>query len=326
VPTGQVHINAALTNLSIAYGQGQNIIRGILPPFPTDHQSDLVWKYGKELFLSKDDVRAGGTEAKNSDWGLTTVQFECSGHALQGRIAREKEHNADPALNLLADTTMLLTQQVRLNEEINGIAKIVSAMGTASYVADQSKTAWNSANFDPYGYLKGQIDTIGLQCGRLPNTLALSRPVWTAIRKNPNVVGLITGAPQLPSAGVSTAQFAELLELKEILVGEMVYNTTLGQALSWAWGQKALLFYKDPNPGLRVLSLGYTPIWTKALAAVTGLEKVPGMDGMGDQFVQQYFWEPEIADYVVAHSYYDQQLWAPECGQLYTGCLGTANA
>ena len=50
------------------------------------------------------------------------------------------------------------------------------------------------------------------------------------------------------------------------------------------------------------------------------------MDGQGDQFVQQYYWEPDLSDHVVVHRYYDQEIWAPECGVLFTGCLGTANA
>ncbi len=324
MPTGIVHIDTAMSNLSLAYKNANNIIRQVLPPFPTEHKSNVVYKYGQELFMTQDDLRAAGAEPKDATWKLSTVSFACGGHALHDKIARDTENNADPALSLIADSTTVLTAKSSLNEEVAGVAAIVSAM--SSYVLDQATTPWNSADVDPYKILRGYIDTVTLASGRVPNMLALAAQVWTAIRTNPNVVGLITGAPVLPNAKVTLAQFAELLELDEVIVGRTIYNTALGATKSFVWGQKALLFYRDPNPGLRTLSLGYTPIWTKALAAVTGLEKIPGMDGQGDQFVQQYYWEPDLSDHVVVHRYYDQEIWAPECGQLFTGCLGTANA
>jgi hypothetical protein len=325
VPTGSVHIDAALSNLSISYSNGNNIMRKVFLPFPVTHKSDVVYKYGQEIFLAEDDARAAGAEANSSTWALTTVGFSCGGHALKDKIARDKENNADPALNLIADSTTILTAKGSLNEEIAGVAKLV-AMMTGAQVADQAGTAWSSPDVDPYKILRQAIDTITLTSGRAPNALALAGPVWTAIRVNPNVVGLVTGAPQITNAKVTQAQFAELLELDEVIVGRTVYNTVAGATKTWVWGQKALLFYRPPNPGLRTLALGYTPVWTNALAAVTGLAKIPGMDGQGDQFVQQYFWEPEVSDYVVVHRYYDQMSVAPECGILFTGCLGTANA
>lgn len=323
--TGIVHIDAPLTNLSIAYTNGDNIIRRILVPFPTDHKSNLIYKYGTELFLAEDDTRAAGAEARETNWTLSTLNFACGGHALRDKIARDTENNADPALSLIADSTTLLTAKSSLNEEIAGVAMLV-AKQTGNYVADQALTPWSSPDFDPYKYLRAQIDVVTIACGRAPNVLALSAPVWTAIRVNPNVVGLITGAPQITNVRITAAQFAELLELDEVLVGRTVYNTAPGATKQFVWGQKAVLFYRPPNPGLRTLAMGYTPVWVNAMAAVTGLSKIPGMDGQGDQFVQQYFWEPEVSDYVVVHRYYAQMSVAPECGVLYTGCLGTANA
>ncbi len=325
MPTGVIHIDTALSNLSIAYKNGAAIARQVLPPFPSAKKSNIVYKYGSELFLSQDDLRASGAEAKDSTWKVGTVKYACSGHALKDKCPRDNENNADPALDLMRDTTTVLSNKIAVNEEVATVAALVAGI-TGGYVQDQAATPWNSPDVDPYKMLKTWIDAVNLACGSKPNSLTLSGPVWTAVRVNPNVVGLVTGAPAITNAGVSTAQFAELLELDEVLVGRMVYNTAPGAANQWIWGQKALLQYKDPNPGLRTLSLGYTPVWTDALAAVSGLDKVPGMAGQGDQFVQTYFWEPEIADYVVVHSYYDKEIWAPECGILFTGCLGTANA
>lgn len=326
VPIGAVHVDVALSNLSLTAMNADNIIRKILVPFPSDRKSNVVYKYGNELFLSEDDVRAAGADAHDATpFKLTTVSYSCGGHALKEKIARDTENNADPALDLMQDAVRIRTGQSSLNEEVAGVAALVAGL-TGTSVADQAATPWNSADFDPYKFLKGEIDTVTTNGGVPPNLLSLARPVWTAVRTNPNVVGLVTGAPQVTNAQVTLAQFAELLEIDEVLVGRAVYQTSLTGAKKFVWGQKALLSYRPKSPGLRTPAMGYTPVWTNALAAVTGLEKVPGMDGQGDQFVQTYFWEPEVADYVVVHRYYDQQIWMPELGKLYTGCLGTANA
>lgn len=63
---GRVHIDAALSNLSIAYSNADNICRKVYLPFPSTHKSDRVWRYGQELFLSEDDARAAGAEPTQS--------------------------------------------------------------------------------------------------------------------------------------------------------------------------------------------------------------------------------------------------------------------
>ena len=326
MPVGTIHVDTPLTNISVAYSNGENIARKVLLPFPSMKKSDLIYKYGQEIFLTEDDARAAGAEAKSAaGQSYSTIGYACGGHALKDKIARDQENNADPALNLMVDSTTMLTAKGSLNEEVACVAMLAATM-TGAYVADQSGLAWSSPDFDPYKYLRLQIDVVTIACGRAPNVLAVSAPVWTAIRTNPNVVGLVTGAPQIPNAKVSLAQFAELLELDEVIIGRTVSNSMPGAAKTFVWGQKALLFYRPATPGLRTLALGYTPVWVNALASVAGLEKVPGMDGQGDQFVQQYFWEPEVADYVVVHRYYAQMSVEPACGILFTGCLGTANA
>src|ERR1017187_10272260 len=324
--TGIVHIDAPLSNLSIAYTNGDNIIRKVLVPFPSDKKSNLVYKYGQELFLAEDDARAAGAEANDgTPMQLSTVGFSCGGHALKEKIARDTGNNADPALNLMQDATTIKTAQSSLNEEVAGVAMLVATM-TGGNVKDQAAQAWNTPDLDVCKYLRLYCDTLILGCGRPPNVLALSAPVWSAIRTNPNVIGLITGAPALANSKISQQQLADWLELDEVVVGKVVYSTVLNGAKKFVWGEKAVLFYRPANPGLRTLALGYTPVWVNALASVTGLEKIPGMDGQGDQFVQQYFWEPEMSDYVVVHRYYGQMSVAPECGVLFTGCLGTVNA
>ena len=321
MPTGVVHIDRALTNISLSASADQNLIaERVLLPCPVDDPSDKLYKYGEEIFLTEEDARAPGAQPNETTWKVTSVSYATKGHALEHGVPRDKKNAADPALSLLADTTRILTAKGRLNMEVNCVAALVAAMTGASAV-DCAAAKWSSADVNPLYVLKAYIDTITLACGQPPNVLMLSQPVATAVRTNPQVVGLITGAAALAGSKVSMAQIADWLELDEVLVGRAVSKTTPGGTKAFVWGTKAMLFYRPPAPGLLTLALGYTMKWQKALAAVTGLEAIPGMEGVGPQFVQQYWWEPTLSDVVVVHNYYDQAVYAAECGILFNNCI-----
>lgn len=117
------------------------------------------------------------------------------------KVPRDTENNADPALNLLADTVIIKTAQSSLNEEVALVA--VLAIQMAGFTADLTNSPFTNTDISPYIVFKQAVDLIALACGRMPNVLAVSQPVWTAIRTHPQVVGLITGAPRVENARVS---------------------------------------------------------------------------------------------------------------------------
>jgi hypothetical protein len=308
---GTVHIDAALTNISVAYRNGVFIAERVLPVVPVLKQSDKYYVHGKEAFNVLDDRRSAGSEARLSRWSLSNDSFFCGGHALKDYVPREDTANADPQLDLLSDTTEVLTQQVLLNQEVNLVAALVAGL-TGVSAESQAGTHWDDDDVDPLAIIKAQILEVGLRVGIPPNVLALSAPVWSAVSLNANVRQLITGAGSVAAALVTPAQVAAYLGIDEILVGSAVKNTAnQGQTatLGWVWGEYACLFYRPPNPGRKVLSLGYTFQWTGAFG------------GSQSQFVNRYFWQPNLADVVEVHKYYDQKLVDTGAGALFTDCL-----
>jgi hypothetical protein len=63
-------------------------------------------------------------------------------------------------------------------------------------------------------------------------------------------------------------------------------------------------------------------MWTNALGTMAGLKNVPGIDGIGNQFVEQYWWQPTKTWELEVHKYYGQITVAAAAGCLFTGCLG----
>lgn len=317
MPEGTFHFDQALTNLSVAYRNQALMADRVFPAVGVDKQSDKYFVHGKQNFDVRDDRRSAGSEARESRWALSDDSFFCEGHALKDYVARETQANQDIPLDLLADTTEVLTDQILLNREDALVTALVAGMTGAS-VVDLAAVKWDADANNPIKKVRAEKENVAKRVGVMPNVLLLSQPVFTAVRQNSTVVNLITGAQSAEQALVSAAQLAGLLELDEVLVAAGVKNTAnplQAASLDWIWGKRALLFYRPPNPGRKTLSLGYTFRWNRALQAMG----VAG--GAGGQGVERYYWQPRKADVVEVHDYYDLKIVDKDVGALFINAI-----
>lgn len=85
-----------------------------------------------------------------------------------------------------------------------------------------------------------------------PNYFFLGQPVWTKLRQNPKLVQAVYGTAQ--EGGVITREkLAELLEIKEVVVGSAFVNTARkGQAANMqrCWGNGAALLHLDTDAAM----------------------------------------------------------------------------
>ena len=308
MPEGTIHVDERLTDVSVGYRNGVLIAERVFPVVSVGKQSDKFLIHGKEVFRVRDDRRSPGAEARSSRWTYSDGTYYCDGHAQKDYVPRENQASGLPQLDLLSDTTEFLTGQIALNQE----AAVVAALAAGMTPSAQTNTPWDDDDTDPLPIIDTAGLTVGLAIGQKPNVLALADPVWSALKMNANVRQLINGAGSLAAAAVTKAQLADYLGLEEILVGSAVYDTANeGQTNSnaWVWGEYALLFYRPPSPGRKTVSLGYTFQWNQAF-------------GTGQaQFVNRYFWEPNLADVVEVHKYYDEKVIDQYAGVLFSDCL-----
>ena len=77
MPEGTKHIDAALSNISIAYRNGVFIAERVLPVVPVLKQSDKYYTHGKEAFNVLDDRRSAGSEARTYDSSTRGKSLSC---------------------------------------------------------------------------------------------------------------------------------------------------------------------------------------------------------------------------------------------------------
>jgi len=112
----EVHIDAALTNLSVGYRNPAFIADLLAPVVPVRKQSDKYFIHDaeREVFRQSDDRRAPGAAANEVNFSLSTDNYYADDHALTSVIPDEERENADPPIQPNIDRTAVRQVEIDL--------------------------------------------------------------------------------------------------------------------------------------------------------------------------------------------------------------------
>jgi hypothetical protein len=314
---GGLHIDSALTNVSVMYRNADFVGDMVFPVLPVGKQSDKYFVYGPDNLRPQDDTRRPGGESNEIDWSLSNAPYYCDGHALSQYIPDEDRENADAAIDLDTDTTIQLTDKIFLNREINIVNAITSGLTAVDLSASTYEYAFDNAANDPSAYIDQKKETVASVVGKEPNRVLFSRPAWRAYRNNPQVLKHIFGTSTVGTGQqITTSQAAEVLEVEQVIVARAIQATS-AEGISpvttqYVWGQYgatngalALLYYCPPSPGLKTISLGYNFTWnTGRLGSLVYKDRA----------------EKRHSDWVEVMRYYSPQIVAAGAGVLFKNC------
>ena len=293
----QVHVNVALTNLSVAYRNPAFISDLIAPAVSVRKQQDRYFIYdtARETFRSTNDHRAPGTAANEVDFALSTDTYYCADHALVSVIPDEERDNADPVIQPDIDRTEFLADKIDLNKEIQ-IANIVALDSSLPGTTLSGDTQWSDADSNPITAIEAGRAAIIEKVQPVPNTLVLPQQVFSAVRTHQKVLDSI----QYTGQGIATAQvLAQLFDVERVLVPRAVKNTAKpGQdpAMEYVWGKHAFLCYVPPRAALKTITFACTFAWTMAPGSVSG------------RLVETWRDHTRKSDVVRVQRYYDQKV------------------
>lgn len=255
----QVHIDQALTNISIAYTPGQFIATSVFPNVPVQKISNKYFIYTKADWLRREaDVRAPGTRAARGDYGLSTGTYTCIEKAIAKGVPDEIADNADAPLNPLADATRWVTTQILLELE-NDVAGLAFGAGWSSSATPS--TLWSNDTSDPLGDIETAVNNVVSTIGQEANTGVIGRGLWRYLKNHPDVVDRIkySAGPNSPAV-VTVNAVAALAGVDRLLVGTAIADSAAEGAtssLAYTWGNHMLVCYCASNPSLLTPSCGY---------------------------------------------------------------------
>lgn len=319
---GDVHVNAPLTNISIAFLQNANnfVATRVFPNIPVSKQSDRYYVYDRGDF-NRDEmtIRAPGTESAGGGYRLdNTPTYFCNRYSFHKDIPDEVRSNADAALNPDREATAFVTHKALIRREKLFASTYFTTgiwgqdiTGVASAPSTNQVLRWNDANANPIEDVRLGKRVVAEKTGYEPNKLVVGRAVFDALLDHPDIVdrikyGQTAGAPAM--AGSET--LAKLMGVDEILVMNSVENTAKeGQTNSHSFigGKSALLVHSTSSPGLMTPTAGYTFSWAGFMGA--------GSEG---NRIRSFRMEQLGSDRVEIDMCFDMKLVAADLGYFWT--------
>lgn len=274
----QVHIDAALTNLSVAYMQSADMFVAdrVFPKVNVQKQSDRYFVYLKEDWFRDEAVlRAPATESAGGGYELdNTPTYFCQKYAYHKEVTEEDRVNADNTLNPDKDAVDFVSQKLLLRREVLWSQQYFQPNvwanqndGGAVIGVGVDFVQWDLAGSTPIEDITNAIMTIASQTGYRPNKLVLGARVYAALKNHDDILGRIV----FTQRGIVTPDIlAALFDVNEVLITWAVQNTAAkgdNEATDFLHGNHALLAYAAPAPALKTPSAGYVFSWSGLMGA-----------------------------------------------------------
>lgn len=307
-----VHVDAILTNISVAYIQEQAayIASRVFPLIPVEKQSDKYFTYTKgDWFRDEAQLRAPATESAGSGYTLATSTYSTQVYAFHKDVDDQVRANADTPLNPDRDATQFVTQRMLMRQEVQWTSDFFTTGVWANDVTPS--TLWsNYTSSDPIGDIELGKATMLNNTGFLPNTMVMGYEVFRQLRHHPDIVDRVK---YTSAENVTEDILARYFGVDRILVARAIRNTGAeGAANSFSniAGKNAALYYVAPTPGLLTPSAGYTFAWRGV------------SDGMGANIGITRFRMPELrADRIEAQMAWDNKVIASDLGYFFSACV-----
>lgn len=305
-----VHVDAILTNMSVAYMQEAYafVASRAFPVVNVAKQTDKYFTYSQSDFF-RDSVqrRADGTESAGTGYSLSTASYSCDVFALHKDIGDQTRANSDSPLDPDMDATRFLSQQMLIRQERQWAT---DAFATSIWDTDATPSPlWDAASSTPIADVETAKNTVLSNTGYVPNTVIMSYKVFSALIDNSDIIDRIKYTSQ---DSVTEDLLARLFGVDRVLVMASVYNSAQeGATASYSQiGDKdVLVCYTPPSPGLMVPSAGYAMNWTGISA------------GLGQaSAISRYRLDERRADRIEIESAFDFKIVSSALGYFLSNC------
>ena len=320
-----LHVNAPLTNISVAYIQDEDLYVAdkVFPRVPVQKQSDLYWKYHKSEWRRQDvQRRAPSTETPGVGWSVTTDSYFCHVYGVHKDIDDQLRANADSVFKMDAEATKFITNQLLLKRDQDWVNTFFTdgvwdheVAGVASGPSGPQFLKWAEDGSDPIGDVTSAVIDLREDTGYAPNKLVMNPRVMHALRHHPDILDRI----KYTQRGIVTEDLlASLFGVESILVTwatqvdgnpnrQQDPNSADDDAdYKFITGNHALLVYSNPSPSLMTPSGGYTFTWN-------------GYMGGNDRGirVKRFRQEAIASDRIEAEMTYDMKVVSTDVGYFF---------
>lgn len=310
----QVHIDAPLTNISIAYMNDQSVFIAdkVFPVVPVDKQSDKFFVFNKSAFMrDQAKLRGEAQESAGSGYALSNDSYYCDVWALHKDIGDQTRANTDSPLSSDRNAVQFVTHSLLIRREQLFIdaAFATGVWGTSATPTNQ----WSDfVNSDPLADFETAKEAILVGTGRQANTAVLGYQVFTKLKLHPDIKEMLK---YTTSRVVTEEILAGLVGLKRVLVPISVKDSNADGAtsasMSLMYGKHALICHVPDSPGIETPSAGYIFAWR-------GLNGALGNAGIG---FSKFRMELKKADRIEGEMAIDVKVTGSDLGYFFSSAV-----
>lgn len=307
--TTAVHIDRALSNVSLYYRNESYCADVISPAINVTKESDKYFVYGRENFRIPPALRRDKTETSELSYSISTDSYFAEEYGYHMLISDRERANSDSALRPEIDTTEYLTEQLMLDREYR-VANIILDSTNAGWGAYSSThfsnlaLAWDDrAAADPRADLYYAKYQVYVDSRKTANTVML--PIEIAYRlaqmEQTDELRKYTDPGLLLDSGLPP----KIYGLKVVECQSTYDRADEGVTASFSevWGQNVVVAYINPNPiSLKTLTFSLT-FQARAFE------------------VRKWREEKKRSDAIENTHLYDSKIVAPATGFVYTNCI-----
>jgi hypothetical protein len=306
-----IHIDQFLTTLSLAQSNQMYSGDTIFPSVNVDKPSDLYPIYGTEALKLYDDVRRPGANALEVMQTLTKGSYFAEGHALKTKVPYEQKRDADNPLNPEIDATVFVTEAQRNQREFAQMAVAGDTTQIPNNLALSGTTLWSDYTYSvPLVNIRTGRTSVRQAIHREPTDICVAYDAGLVLADHPSLKDLMKYTdPNM----IGQAQMPMLLRGLQVSVSGADKDTSAYGAPTPAYApvfsKGALIHYRNPNVGLRMITFG-----------VTLQVPDPATGGRGQQIRK---WEDEAAlvTWIQSQDNYTVKILSPTGAYLFLPCI-----
>ena len=313
-----VHIDAPLTNLTIAYVQDQNnfVADKVFPTVAVERQSDKYYEYDRANMNRSGDVKklAPRTEVNRIGQKVSNTSYFADVYGLGMDFDQQTLATEDTALDIRSSGAQTLTTRLLIHRE----EQFASTFFAAGVWGTQTTPAnlWSDyTNSTPLVDVTTASRTMQLKSGGFkPNTMVVGKEVRDILINHPKVLARLNGGSTVQNpALVTDNMLAQIFEVENFYVMEAVQNSSVeGVAESNAFigGKHALLVHGPKNAGLMVPAAGLTFAWNT-------LEGVNNLGVTVESFSDDALKRQQVAEHIQVKMSYDMKVTGADLGYFF---------
>ena len=300
----ELRINAYLSEVARGYSNNAFVAQYLFPTIYSEKEKIDIFEFNKEAFQIYNTERAIRANSnvispKGFKKHTTTLKENDLSYPID---YREEEEAEKVKLQLHATNVVTEGLNLKLEKECADLVQNPDSYSAENKIILSGTSCFDNEASDPQGIIDDAKDAVSAKIAQDPNTMIIGQAAWKALKKHPQLVGLISDNK---NKMVTLEFLKEIFEVENIYIGKSIFSNAEGN-FERIWKDNIVLAYV---PNLGASRTEYDPSFAYTVRKKDALH------------IDEYTKEGNKVKYIRATDIYTPFLVGPEAGFLISNVL-----